>query len=159
MILYRPVGFEELLLIADAEMRAFPPRLPEQPIFYPVLNEEYARQIAGSWNTKDNSRVGFVTRFDVDDEYVSRFEPQIVGGRIHEELWVPAEQLEEFNHHIAERIEVVAVYFGDGWRDLVGDAEAASSLFRRVADRADERGDPDMATALRDGVARLGASG
>lgn len=159
MILYRPVGLEELLRIADAEMRAFPPRQPEQPIFYPVLNEEYARQIAGRWNTKDNSRVGFVTRFDVDDAYVSRFEPQIVGGRVHEELWVPAEQLEEFNQHITDRIEVVAVYFGDGRHDLVADAEAASSLFRQVAEDADERGDPDVARVLRDGVARLDVSG
>ncbi len=44
MSLSHPVDLEELLLIGDAEMRAFPPRLPEQPIFYPVLNEEYARR-------------------------------------------------------------------------------------------------------------------
>ena len=44
--LYRPVGAEELRLIEASGMRAFPPRLPEQPIFYPVTNEAYAVQIA-----------------------------------------------------------------------------------------------------------------
>jgi hypothetical protein len=37
--LWRPVGPEELALIRAADMRAFPPRLPEQPIFYPVLSK------------------------------------------------------------------------------------------------------------------------
>lgn len=46
MILYRPVGLEALRLIYDADMRAFPPRLPDQPIFYPVTNDGYAKQIA-----------------------------------------------------------------------------------------------------------------
>ena len=45
--MYRPVGPKELELIAAAGYREFPPRLPEQPIFYPVLNEEYARQMPG----------------------------------------------------------------------------------------------------------------
>ena len=43
-ILYRPVGPKELALIAASGHREFPPRLPGQPIFYPVLNEEYARR-------------------------------------------------------------------------------------------------------------------
>jgi hypothetical protein len=60
--LYRPVGLEELLLLYEAEMRAFPQRLPEQPIFYPVTNEAYARQIAETWNTKSGTLAGFVTR-------------------------------------------------------------------------------------------------
>src|SRR5687767_7487785 len=44
--LWRPVGPKELELIRQSGMRAFPPRLPGQPIFYPVLSEEYARKIA-----------------------------------------------------------------------------------------------------------------
>lgn len=36
-ILYRPVGAKELDLIAASGYREFPPRLPEQPIFYPVI--------------------------------------------------------------------------------------------------------------------------
>jgi hypothetical protein len=59
MILWRPVGLHEMALIFDAEMKRFPPRLPDQPIFYPVLVEDYANQIAGSWNTKDPPFAGY----------------------------------------------------------------------------------------------------
>lgn len=52
MLLWRPVGIRELALIFAAKMAAFPPRLPDQPIFYPVLNEGYATQIARDWNTR-----------------------------------------------------------------------------------------------------------
>jgi hypothetical protein len=113
MILFRPVGLKELHLIAEADYRAFPPRLPEQPIFYPVLNFEYAEQIARDWNTRSDSFAGFVTRFEVDDEYAARFPPRVVGGRTHEELWVPAEELAEFNEHIVGQIEIVASYYGE----------------------------------------------
>jgi len=112
--LYRPVGPEELALIAATSYSAFPPRLPEQPIFYPVTNEAYATQIARDWNTKHGARRGFVTRFDVEADYVGKFERQIVGGREHEELWVPAEELSEFNRHIVGRIEVIAEFKGEG---------------------------------------------
>lgn len=108
--LYRPVGPQELALIAASGHSAFPPRLPEQPIFYPVTNEAYATQIARGWNTKHGSRQGFVTRFDVEAAYVSKFERRIVGGREHEELWVPAEELAEFNRHIVGTIEVIAEF-------------------------------------------------
>jgi hypothetical protein len=97
-VLYRPVGAKELALIEASGFRAFPPRLPEQPIFYPVLNEEYATQIARDWNARQNEdRVGYVTRFRVRSAYLARFQVQVVGARVHEELWVPAEELEEFN--------------------------------------------------------------
>ena len=119
MLLYRPVGLEELRLIYEADMRAFPRRLPEQPIFYPVTNEEYAKQIARGWNTKSGTLAGFVTRFSVDDAYVSRFERRVVGRREHEELWVPAEDLSDFNAHIGGHIEVVAAYFGEGFQGYV----------------------------------------
>jgi len=95
-----------LKLIEDSGWEAFPPRLPEQPIFYPVTNEEYAAQIARDWNTKHGSRQGYVTRFDVNADYVSKFDRKIVGGRQHEELWGPAEELEEFNSKIVGLIEV-----------------------------------------------------
>ncbi len=68
--LYRPVGPTELSLIRQSGNRAFPARLPDQPIFYPVLNLEYAKQIARDWN---------------------------VGNRDHQEYWIPAEFLQEFN--------------------------------------------------------------
>ena len=103
--LYRPVGPKELKLIEDSGWKAFPPRLPEQPIFYPVMNEDYAIQIARDWNVPASGS-GFVTRFEVDAEYLSRFAEQVVGGSVHRELWVPAEELEEFNRHIVGQIEV-----------------------------------------------------
>ena len=111
--LYRPVGPEELKLIADSGWRRFPPRLPDQPIFYPVCNEGYARQIARDWNVPA-SGAGHVLRFAVDESYGSRFPKQIVGGSEHEELWVPAEELEEFNEHIIGEIELIASYGREG---------------------------------------------
>jgi hypothetical protein len=115
MILYRPIGHTELELLYDRGMRAFPPRLPDQPIFYPVLNAGYAREIAEKWNTKSGTFAGYVTRFGVEDEYVARFERRVVGAARHEELWVPAEQLEEFNAHLVGQVEVIAAYFGPGF--------------------------------------------
>ena len=113
--LYRPVGQKELDLIEESGWKAFPPRLPLQPIFYPVLNEAYAVQIARDWNTKDpaSDYVGYVTRFDVDADYLSRYERQVVGASNHEELWVPAEDMDLFNSHILGPIEVVHQFRGD----------------------------------------------
>lgn len=113
MILYRPVGNKELELIAASGYMAFPPRLPEQPIFYPVINFDYAEQIARDWNATTPPYAGFVTRFEVEQAYAETFEVHIVGGKIHQELWVPAEELEQFNQHIIGKIEVVASYFGE----------------------------------------------
>ena len=101
MILYRPVGSKELELIKKSNYRRFPPRLVEQPIFYPVLNEQYATEIASSWNVKYNEdHRGYVTKFEVDDQYCGQFEVHQVGGPHHKELWVPAEKLDEFNEHM-----------------------------------------------------------
>ncbi|QNE38069.1 hypothetical protein F1C16_00100 [Hymenobacter sp. NBH84] len=108
-LLYRPVNQQELDLIAASNWLAFPPRLPEQPIFYPVLNHEYAAQIARDWNVPYYG-VGYVLRFAVDADYAAQFPVQNVGDQHHEELWVPAEELVEFNHHIVGQIEVVAVF-------------------------------------------------
>ena len=111
--LFRPVGKNELKLIAESDYRRFPPRLPDQPIFYPVTNEEYATQIARDWNAKHNAdRVGYVTRFAVRRVFLSRYETKVVGGRIHEEYWIPADDLEEFNDNIVGLIEVIAEYEG-----------------------------------------------
>lgn len=107
--LCRPVGPKELALIEASGWRAFPPRLPEQPIFYPVLNEEYATQIAGDWNVAE-SGAGYVTRFTVDAEFVARYPVKIVGSSVQQELWVPAEELAEFNAHLVGPIEVVAKF-------------------------------------------------
>lgn len=111
--LYRPVGQRELDLIQASGYRKFPPRLAEQPIFYPVLNEAYARQVARDWNTKYNAqRVGYVTRFQVNAEYLATFEVHTVGASHHQEYWIPAENLEAFNQHIVGEIKVIATYRG-----------------------------------------------
>lgn len=111
VILYRPVGTKELLLIEQSDFTAFPPRLPEQPIFYPVLNEEYATQIARDWNAKYNKdKIGYVTKFKVRKKFIDRYEVKIVGGATHEEYWIPAEELEEFNRNIVGLIEVISEF-------------------------------------------------
>ena len=108
MILYRPVGANELRLIKQSGFTKFPPRLPEQPIFYPVLTEKYAVEIASNWNVKYGSdKKGYVTRFVIADEYISKFEVQTAGASYHKEYWIPAEELEEFNSNIIGLIEVI----------------------------------------------------
>lgn len=103
--LYRPVNQAELDLIEKSGWTKFPPRLPEQPIFYPVLNEDYAIQIAKDWNVPAYG-VGYVTRFAVNADYLKKFKIENVGGAIHNELWIPAEELDEFNSNILGQIEV-----------------------------------------------------
>lgn len=111
--LFRPTGKNELALIEASEFTAFPPRLPEQPIFYPVLNKEYAAQIARDWNAKYNAdNLGYVTKFAVRKEFLDNYETKIVGGAVHEEYWIPAEDLEEFNRNIVGKIEVIAEFKG-----------------------------------------------
>ncbi len=107
--LFRPVGPKELALIEDSGWKVFPPRLPEQPIFYPVMNQTYAEQIARDWNVRDSGS-GYVTRFDVDAAFLARYQVETVGSNIHQELWVPAEELDEFNRHIVGLIQVVAEF-------------------------------------------------
>lgn len=111
MRLFRPTGFVELKRVADANWRAWPPRLPDQPIFYPVLTREYARKIARDWNGV-GAKVGFVTEFDLDDSFATRYPIQDAAGRSHQELWVPAGELVEFNEHIVGTIRVVEAFAG-----------------------------------------------
>lgn len=107
--LWRPVGPAELRLIEAADFRAFPPRLPEQPIFYPVVNEGYAVQIARDWNVKADG-AGYVTRFVVRRDFLDAYSVQQAGGREHLEYWIPAEDLPAFNDAIVGRIQVVSEF-------------------------------------------------
>lgn len=109
VVLFRPVGQKELELIQATEMRAFPPRLPDQPIFYPVTTLEYARIIAKDWNVRDpaSGHVGYVLRFRVLREFLDRHPPREAGGRDLVEHWIPAEELPAFNAAIVGPIEVV----------------------------------------------------
>ncbi len=108
--LYRPVGPQELDLIRALDYSAFPPRLPEQPIFYPVTNREYAIQIARDWNVK-GSGSGFVTEFDVNKEFIDKYDIHTVGSAIHTEYWIPAEDLDEFNKNIIGKIRLVDEFY------------------------------------------------
>jgi hypothetical protein len=110
--LYRPIGQAELDLIRESGFTAFPPRLPEQPIFYPVLTRSYAEQIARDWNTKDpkSGFAGYVVQFQVRTEYLKKFSIQKAGAREHLEYWIPAGQISEFNQNIVGEIEVIAEF-------------------------------------------------
>ncbi|WP_374460512.1 ADP-ribosylation/crystallin J1 [Chryseobacterium taeanense] len=112
--LYRPVGEKEMLLIIENGYRAFPPRLEWQPIFYPVLNEDYASEIAEKWNTRDEAGnyLGFVTRFDVKEDFLNKYPSQNVGAKNHNELWIPSEELGVFNQAIVGNIEIIKVFIG-----------------------------------------------
>ena len=107
VVLWRPTGPEELVLVEASGWRRWPARLPEQPIFYPVLNEEYATKIARDWNVP-HSGVGYVTRFRVRKDFLDGYPVQQAGGRTILEYWIPAEDLEAFNDHIVGLIEVVS---------------------------------------------------
>jgi hypothetical protein len=107
--LWRPTGPEELALVEASGWRRWPPRLPEQPIFYPVLNKEYATMIARDWNVK-HSGVGYVTRFQVRKDFLDRYDAHQVGGQTIREYWIPTEDLDAFNDNIDGTIEVVAEY-------------------------------------------------
>jgi hypothetical protein len=109
---YRPVGQAELDLIRESDFRTFPPRLPHQPIFYPVLEAAYAVQIARDWNTKDvtSGFIGYVTRFAVRADFLARYPVQTAGARIHREYWIPAEELDEVNRNIVGTIDIIEEY-------------------------------------------------
>ena len=107
--LWRQVGPKELALIAASGMRAFPPRLPEQPIFYPVLTEAYAVKIARDWNVPASGS-GHVLRFEVLHTFVDRYEVREAGGRDHLEYWIPSEHLAEFNAAIVGPIVLVKTF-------------------------------------------------
>lgn len=116
--LYRPVGLKELALIFELNWKRFPPRLAWQPIFYPVMNEPYAIEIATKWNLDDEGSgyAGFVAAFDVNQEYVSKYKVENVGGAIHNELWVPAEELDKFNKNIVGEIRITKAFYGEKYK-------------------------------------------
>jgi hypothetical protein len=115
--LYRPVGLREMELIVESNWQEFPPRLEWQPFFYPVLNQQYAEQIALDWNTKDefSGFCGIVTAFDISESYFQKFKIQNVGGTVHNELWIPAEILHEFNAEMIGNIRIVNVFWGENF--------------------------------------------
>jgi hypothetical protein len=110
MRLSRPRGLAELRLVRDSGCTKWPPRLPDQPIFYPVTTFDYAEKIARDWNAigRGEGRYGFVTEFDVNDVIAARYPVRVAGGQAHSELWVPADELPGFNTGIVGLIRTVA---------------------------------------------------
>jgi len=104
--MYRPCNQAEIDLVAQSDYKKWPPRLAEQPIFYPVTNEQYAIDI-NAWNLSQFG-IGYVTRFEVKSDFVNRYEIKKVGGAHHTEWWIPAEDLDQLNANIMGKIEVIA---------------------------------------------------
>ncbi|HEX8002792.1 MAG TPA: ADP-ribosylation/crystallin J1 [Mycobacteriales bacterium] len=109
VVLWRPTNQAELDLVAASGWRAWPPRLPDQPIFYPVTTEEYATRIAREWNVPAYG-VGHVTRFRVRRSFLDAYDVHEAGGRALREYWIPAEELAALNDAIVGEIELVATY-------------------------------------------------
>ncbi|MCX2861584.1 hypothetical protein OOZ63_06985 [Paucibacter sp. PLA-PC-4] len=107
--LYRPTGPMELELVVSSGWRRWPPRLPDQPIFYPVTNEQYAIEIARDWNVP-SSGAGFVTRFHVRKDFMDQYPTRVVGAARHTEWWIPAEDLEAMNDAIEGLIELIHTF-------------------------------------------------
>lgn len=120
MKLYRPVGLYEMEKILNENCKEFPPRYTEQPFFYPVLNEKYANQIAEKWNQNDakSGFVGFVTEFNINDQYIQNYEIHCVGDEFHQEFWIPAAELKEFNKNILGNIKIKEAYYGNDYKGI-----------------------------------------
>jgi len=149
--LYRPVGSAELKLIEASGWKAFPPRLPEQPIFYPVTNQAYAAQIARDWNAVHNDdKRGYVTRSDVSAEFLAGYDRKVVGGREHEEYWIPAEELSLFNAAIEGQIEVIETFVGGERFGLDGEQYEYVRQLANAAGNGAWSNDASVVTASRD---------
>ncbi|MBU2714400.1 hypothetical protein [Zooshikella harenae] len=103
--MYRPCGQKELDLVAESDYKRWPPRLPDQPIFYPVTNELYAIEV-NKWNVSQFGK-GYVTRFEVRKSFVDNYKVETVGSKYHTEWWIPANELENLNDNIVGVIEVI----------------------------------------------------
>ena len=109
VLLFRSTGPAEYRQLEENGFTRWPPRLPDQPIFYPVLHESYAEEVARRWNVPEDS-VAYVTRFRVKKSFMDQYEFHKVGGELHIEYWIPAEDLEALNENIVGKIEVIGEY-------------------------------------------------
>ncbi|MEM7343983.1 MAG: hypothetical protein AAF485_07050 [Chloroflexota bacterium] len=106
--LYRPTGEKELQLVKANGHKKWPPRLPEQPFFYPVTNEQYAIELT-QWNITDFG-AGYVTKFEVEKAFMDNYPIKCVGAQHNTEWWIPAEDLEQLNSKIVGLIEIIGEY-------------------------------------------------
>ena len=72
--------------------------------------------IARDWNTPDEASgyAGYVLRFRVRSEFLGSYDVHTVDGRMCQEYWIPAGDLDRFNDAIIDRIEQIAAYLGPG---------------------------------------------
>ena len=142
--MYRPVGLRELELIAASGYREFPPRFDWQPIFYPVVTQEYARAIITQWNSKETEagHCGFITEFEIPDDFAARYPvQQLGGGPIYRELWVPAEELSEFNSVLVGPIRVIDSVYGPEFRGEIDSSSGLPmSVVRAIPERTEKLG-------------------
>ena len=89
--LFRPTEQKELALVADSGFSSWPQPVPGQPKFFPVTSEDYAAQIAQRWNIGEDGsgKVGYVTKFKVESDYLSQFDVEHTGGQQHTEYSIP----------------------------------------------------------------------
>ena len=115
-LLFRPIGAAEFALLVRNGFAQWPARLPHQPVFYPVTTEAYAQRIARDWNVRDAASgfVGYVTRFAVRSDFLTRYPPRNAGSRDHQEYWIPAEHLAELNQNLVGPIEVIGAFRPEG---------------------------------------------
>lgn len=112
VVCYRPVGEKELELVKQSGNKRWPPRLPEQPIFYPVSNEDYAIGVT-RWNVTDFGK-GYVTKFHLKKSFLDQYPLKCVGASNHTEWWIPAEDVDKMNNNIIGLIELILEIGSDG---------------------------------------------
>lgn len=97
------------------------------------MNKEYASEIASQWNTNDEfgNYLGIVTQFELEITEFEKYKIENVGGSHHNEIWVPAENLNIFNRAIVGKIEVVEVFVGENFRN--SEFEVVNELLNKYA--------------------------
>jgi hypothetical protein len=116
VVLFRPIGCQELELIEKSGFTQFPPQAFSPAYLLSSSEPRVRRKVARDWNTKDadSGYMGYVTRFRVRRDYLSKYPVQLVGARsVHEEYWIPAEDLEQFNENLVGLIEIIASFQAD----------------------------------------------
>ena len=106
-ILFHALGSDELELIKRSGWTQFPSRSREEPLFYPILTEEYATQVAKEAYVEVDG-VGWVIKSAVSTDFVRKYDVQQIGASYQREYWIPAAELADLNRHLVGPIEVLA---------------------------------------------------
>lgn len=109
--LWRSVGQSELDLVASLRWRAWPPRLPNQPIFSAAGDRRYAVQIGRERNVPAEG-VGYVVKFDVARSFLDRHQGYQGGPCDEREYRIPGDEVADLNAHLVGAITESADYRG-----------------------------------------------